>query len=77
MKPTKRAKRMEKYLSERLGWETKSGAKVCSKGCGFEHFSSLNFCANCGGQMVRDKHRDAETFSQLEEAIAYALGETA
>jgi uncharacterized OB-fold protein len=72
MKVTKRARRLEKYLSG-IGWETNSEMFSCS--CGEKYFSRRNFCSACGKKMKKTPDNDDRVFNELEAAIAYALGE--
>jgi hypothetical protein len=76
MKATKRAKRLERYLSEELGWDTKSGRYECaSEGCLHTSFSFQNFCPDCGYKMPTKRKGSGMVFDELEQAIAYALEE--
>jgi hypothetical protein len=71
---SKRAKRLEKYLSA-LGWETsEGGAYTCT--CGARHYEKNNFCQVCGEKSSKWECEKTNTIEQLESAIAYAVGET-
>lgn len=77
MKYTNRSKRLEKYLSQ-LGWETGCGmlvARYCKKCNSRTGNSDHVFCPCCGAKLGRGKTNDAEVLTELESAIAYALGE--
>ena len=72
---TLRAKRMKRYLED-LGWEVETPAEYepCKK-CGSVTFRPEKFCSNCGTRRAHVKEYITGA-QQLEEAIAYALGET-
>ena len=72
---TKRAQRLEDFLSNKLGWETKSLSWNCvTQQCGFRVFCPQLFCSNCGKKMLK-KTDKSEVCNDLERAISYALGE--
>ena len=72
---TSRAKRMRKFLTE-LGWTIDADASYqrCSA-CNAMDYSSTKFCGHCGAKRKKQKP-DESGLRQLEDAIAYALGET-
>lgn len=74
MKKTLRAKRLERYLSEILGWETNGQEFKCG-GCGKLYFHHENYCSDCGAAISKNPSDTAAVFEELESAIAYALGE--
>lgn len=72
---TKRAKRLEGYLNNKLGWETKSVVYHCkAPGCGFRAFYQQAYCSDCGAKMPKKPARDTEVFEQLEAALLFAVG---
>ena len=74
---TKRAQRLDDFLSNELGWETKSLSWSCvTQTCGFRVFSPQLFCSNCGKKMPNNTDK-SEVCNDLERAISYALGEDA
>lgn len=75
-KPTKRAKRLEKYLRDVLGWETGTGLYTC-RGCGKKRYQGGGYCDRCGEKMPKksDRATDGVVFDDLEKAIAHALEE--
>lgn len=66
---SKRAKRLEKYLSEHLGWET-DGAIICDAGCE-GYVGSGKFCQKCGSKTKQED--SSETIKQLEGALKWTL----
>ena len=72
---TERSKRLEKYLSDELGWATEFNRWRCSNKAKCHHivYVECNFCSYCGSKMKKEK--DNDTLHQLEEAISFALGE--
>lgn len=75
---TKRAKRMRKAL-EHMGWECEDRfeSRNCTKCLGVVLNTDDKFCSNCGTKLPRVQTSvDGATATQLERAIAYALGET-
>uniref|UniRef100_A0A6M3JP81 Uncharacterized protein n=1 Tax=viral metagenome TaxID=1070528 RepID=A0A6M3JP81_9ZZZZ len=71
---SKRAERLGRFLEDDLGWYVFEVSYRCKK-CGHRSSFSDNYCAHCGGKMVADREEPKEIVDQLEEAIAYALGE--
>lgn len=67
---TVRAKRMAKILENRFGWSVYGGTHECPK-CGAVYYSG-SYCQKDGAKL---KRRKDDSLDQLEEAIAYALGE--
>ena len=73
---TKRARRLEHYLSEHLGWNTTSRAWQCK--CGHRVIEDRTpYCGMCGNPMPKRPTEYSDGLQELEAAIKYALGEVA
>jgi uncharacterized paraquat-inducible protein A len=74
---TTRAKRLEKYLSETLGWDTEGPAtvRICESCYCTTYVPLHKFCGVCGFKLPKYKSNTPESVAELEAAIAYALGE--
>lgn len=71
---TQRSKRLEKFLSDALGWETHSERWKCTS-CLHSTGYNAAFCECCGKKMKLDNSDRKTVEADLEEAIKYALGE--
>lgn len=71
---TRRAKRLEKYLHDVLGWETYTDRTVCPS-CGSCGDCYTKYCQCCGSKMEKDTSRLDDVFIELEAAITHALEE--
>lgn len=74
MTATKRAKRLEKYLSETLGWTTFEETKICPN-CKNTFYDGSEFCSQCGAKLKNNNDGLKELLEELEDAIQYALEE--
>lgn len=70
-----RARRLAKYLEEKLGWEVYDNRRQCEV-CGqltFDRAVPL-WCKWCGSKLPGAVYKK-ETYVELEEALRYALNE--
>lgn len=71
VKPTKRSKLFERYLRERLGWETgvESENRVCGR-CGkLSDRHNAKYCWNCGSKLPKKSTSDSAVYAELEQAL--------
>lgn len=75
-KPTRRSKRLERYLRNELGWSTTEYKRQCPK-CAWK-FDSIysTYCTDCGSKLgkPKDESRGA-IYTDIENALKYALEE--
>lgn len=65
------AKRLERYLSKELGWETDDHTRTCA--CGHKDYDRTHkFCAVCGVKLPPCRPSSAALLD-LEEALKYAM----
>ena len=70
---TDRSERLEKYLREKLGWNTQDYSYRC-KHCETLSYIAGKFCKDCGNKLkVVDNKKDV--CDDLEKALKHALEE--
>jgi hypothetical protein len=72
MKVTKRARKLEKFLSEELGWETGVGRSICESNPKHVSYSGDPFCSKCGSKTRKENARQ-EVLQELEAALNFAV----
>jgi rRNA maturation endonuclease Nob1 len=68
----KQAKRLEFYLRETLGWETRDWRRECKKCTSGETSPDSKYCRHCGTKLPRGQSSSA-AIEELEEALEFAL----